>query len=61
MDDDEPHTRRGAALLLVHCAGVAHDRPSAYARLEAKVGERLARLLVGALAGAQGRRGSSSP
>jgi hypothetical protein len=53
---------RGAALLLVHCSAVTDERESAYARLEHKLGGDLARLLVGALSGAQtGRRGSSSP
>jgi hypothetical protein len=57
----QPHTSRGAGLLLVHCADVAENRPSAYARLEQALGGELARLLVFALAGRQGRRGSSSP
>jgi len=54
---------RGDELLLAHCANAdEHVRPNAYLRLEDKVGDRLARLLVFALAGApQGRRGSSSP
>jgi len=54
---------RGDELLLAHCAIAADDlRPNAYTRLEDKVGDRLARLLVFALAaGPQGRRGSSSP
>jgi hypothetical protein len=53
---------RGAALLLVHCSAVSDERESAYTRLERKLGGELARLLVGALSGAQtGRRGSSSP
>ena len=54
--------QRGDELLLAHCAS-AHDdlRPNAYTRLEEKVGDRLARLLVFALAAPQGRRGSSSP
>ena len=54
---------RGDELLLAHCA-IADDefRPNAYTRLEEKVGDRLARLLVFALAAVpQGRRGSSSP
>jgi hypothetical protein len=57
------HTQRGDDLLLAHCA-IAEDesRPTAYTRLEEKVGDRLARLLVFALAAPQeGRRGSSSP
>ena len=57
----QPHTSRGAALLLVHCAAVSENRPSAYARLEQALGGELARLLVFALAGRHGRRGSSSP
>ena len=57
----QPHTSRGAGLLLVHCAAVADDRQSAYTRLEQALGGELARLLVFALAGRQGRRGSSSP
>jgi hypothetical protein len=52
---------RGVDLLLVHCAAVAEDRPDAYTRLRQEVGDDLARLLVVALAGSQGRRGSSSP
>lgn len=55
-----PFPRRGAALLLNHAAALTGDRERAYVRLEREVGERLARLLVGALA-PQGRRGSSSP
>jgi hypothetical protein len=53
--------QRGDLLLLVHCATVGQERPSAYARLVGKVGGELARLLVFALAGPHGRRGSSSP
>jgi hypothetical protein len=54
---------RGDELLLAHCALEAEEfRPNAYTRLEEKVGDRMARLLVFALAGSQtGRRGSSSP
>ncbi len=48
-------------LLLVHCANVGRERPPAYARLVDKIGGELARLLVFALAGSHGRRGSSSP
>jgi hypothetical protein len=56
------HPLRGDELLLAHCALADEDlRPNAYTRLEDKVGDRLARLLVFALAGPQGRRGSSSP
>ena len=57
----EPSSRRGAGLLLAHCAAVADDRPSAYQRLERELGGELTRLLVSALVGPQGRRGSSSP
>ena len=46
-------------LLLEHCALVDDARPSAYTRLEDKLG--LARVLVFALASPQGVRGSSSP
>ena len=56
--------QRGDDLLLAHCAIADDDvvRPTAYTRLEDKVGDRMARLLVFALASApQGRRGSSSP
>jgi hypothetical protein len=48
-------------LLLVHCSDYAEKRPSAYTRLEDQIGGPLARLLVGALVGPQGLRGSSSP
>jgi hypothetical protein len=48
-------------LLLEHCAVVDDARPSAYARLEDKLGDNLARVLVFALASPQGVRGSSSP
>ncbi len=57
----EPYPQRGAGLLLAHCAAVVDDRPSAYQRLEQELGGELARLLVFALVGPQGRRGSSSP
>ena len=56
-----PHPHRGIELLLVHCAPVLDDRLPAYDRLQQEVGGDLARLLVVALAGSQGRRGSSSP
>jgi len=52
---------RGNHLILVHCANVGQERPPAYARLVAKVGAELARLLLFALTGSHGRRGSSSP
>jgi len=61
MHDETPQTIRGAGLLLAHCHPVLHERPSAYERLQERVGDDLARLLVFALAGPQGRRGSSSP
>jgi hypothetical protein len=57
----QPHTSRGAGLLLAHCTAVADDREPAYARLEEALGGELARWLVFALAGSQGVRGSSSP
>jgi hypothetical protein len=56
-----PTMPRGPRLLLVHCADVPEGRPSAYDRLQAEVGDNFARLLVFALAGPQGLRGSSSP
>jgi|GEM_PF-3754033 hypothetical protein len=60
--DPEPEReQRGDHLILVHCAAVGRDRPSAYARLVGKVGSELARLLLFALTGTHGRRGSSSP
>ena len=52
---------RGAELLLVHCAERPEGRRPAYARLQDLLGRDLTRLLVSALAGRQGRRGSSSP
>ena len=57
----QPQPMRGAALLLEHCRAVGNDGPSAYSRLQEALGDELARLLVHALSGAQGRRGSSSP
>jgi hypothetical protein len=57
----DPQPARGAALLLVHCSDYAQNQSSAYTRLEQKIGSPLARLLVGALVGPQGLRGSSSP
>jgi hypothetical protein len=60
--DPEPEREeRGDHLLLVHCAAVGRERPSAYARLVEKIGSELARLLMFALTGSHGRRGSSSP
>ena len=61
MSVAETQPERGDALLLVHCFSAVDERPSAYSRLEDEVGGELARLLVFALAGAHGRRGSSSP
>ena len=63
MTSFKRHPLRGDELLLAHCAIADEDlRPDAYLRLEEKVGDHLARLLVFALAAApQGRRGSSSP
>jgi hypothetical protein len=52
---------RGNNLILVHCAAVGSERPSGYTRLVGKVGGELARLLLFALTGHHGRRGSSSP
>jgi hypothetical protein len=52
---------RGDSLLLVHCAAVGYEPPSAYSRLEDVLGGELARLLVFALVGPHGRVGSSSP
>ncbi len=52
---------RGAHLLLVHCAALDSAKPTAFSRLELAVGKELARLLVFALVGRQGRLGSSSP
>ena len=52
---------RGSELLLAHCGAFAGERESAYERLEDEVGGDLARLLVFALSGDHGRRGSSSP
>ena len=52
---------RGSTLLLAHCGAFAGERESAYERLEDEVGGDLARLLVFALSGDHGRRGSSSP
>jgi hypothetical protein len=57
----KPQPLRGADLLLVHCAPVPEGRTAAFTRLEGLIGGDLARLLVRALAGGQGRRGSSSP
>jgi len=61
MSTYQPHRSRGDGLLLVHCNAVVDERPDAYTRLTAEIGDDLARLLVYALAGSQGRRGSSSP
>ena len=56
-----PDPRRGLTLLLAHCSAVPAGEASAYERLEDEVGGHLARLLVFALSGDHGRRGSSSP
>jgi len=58
---DTTPTRRGDALLLSHCAAFGLERPEPFARLEHKIGPQLAKLLVFALSGRQGRLGSSSP
>ena len=50
---------RGTGLILAHCAALGDapvERTPPFARLEAIVGGELARLLVYALAGVQGRR-----
>ena len=57
----QPQPMRGAPLLLAHCAAVVNERESAYTRLEHQLGGELTRLLVFALSGPHGRRGSSSP
>jgi hypothetical protein len=63
METLKRQPQRGDDLLLAHCAIAGDDaRPNAYTRLEEKLGDRLARLLVFALAAPQdGRRGSSTP
>lgn len=48
-------------MLLSHCAALCDERPRAYDRLEQALGGDLTRLLLRALTGSQGRRGSSSP
>ena len=58
---DTTPTSRGDALLLSHCAAFGLERPAPFARLEREVGPQLAKLLVFALSGRQGRLGSSSP
>jgi hypothetical protein len=62
-ESDPEHERedRGNHLILVHCAAVGRERAPAYARLVEKIGSELARLLMFALTGSHGRRGSSSP
>jgi len=57
----DPDPERGATLLLAHCTAFADEREPAYERLEHELGGRLAHLLVFALSGDHGRRGSSSP
>jgi hypothetical protein len=54
-------TSRGDALLLSHCAAFAVERPAPFVRLEREIGPQLAKLLVFALSGRQGRPGTSSP
>ena len=54
-------TGRGAGLLLAHCTALVAECGTARRRLEEQVGNDLARLLVYALAGGSGLRGSSSP
>jgi len=54
MDAAKPHTSRGLALILEHCArlnSVEHGRPTAVIRLRQAIGDELARLLLAALAG----------
>ena len=57
----DPDPERGTTLLLAHCTAVGYEREPAYERLEHELGGRLAHLLVFALSGDHGRRGSSSP
>ena len=57
----ESQPNRGEALLLIHCSDFGESELSAHTRLEEKIGSPLTRLLVGALIGPQGLRGSSSP
>jgi hypothetical protein len=57
----EPQHRGIPALLLVHCSEFEVRHPSAYLRLVAELGDNLAEVLLFALAGPQGRCGSSSP
>jgi hypothetical protein len=59
MNDAAPIVgARGSDLLLRHCAALSDwlDRPPAYGRLEALVGDELARFLVIALAARRGER-----
>ena len=60
-DPEREREDRGNHLILVHCAAVGQEPLTAHARLVAKVGAELARLLMFALTGSHGRRGSSSP
>ena len=60
-ESEDEREDRGNHLILVHCAAVGRERPPAYARLVEKIGSELARLLMFALTGPHGRRGSSSP
>lgn len=62
MPAAQPHDRgRGIDLLLAHCSALGDDedvRPSPTERLEAAIGDDLARLLLNALTGdhSRGRR-----
>ena len=58
-DRSLPQGERAPALLLEHCDVIdrsAEPRPPAFLRLEEELGNELARLLVGALAGRQNQR-----
>jgi hypothetical protein len=57
MDSDAGWSR----LLWSHWIAIDDARSSAYARLEEELGDKMARMLVSALASPQGIRGSSSP
>jgi len=61
MGELDTPTSRGTVLLLAHCASISYERPSAFMRLEAALGDDFARMLVAALAEPQGRGGSASP
>jgi hypothetical protein len=49
-------SRRGLALLALHCASLDPDTPTARERLDAVIGSELARKLVFALSGAPDRQ-----